>query len=687
MEVAEETNNIIYSKDPYVSTYDNILTDEECQHFIDISKESLKRSLVSYGKEGKISSGRTGFNTWIKHDHDEITKTIGERIAKIVKMPLERAESFQVIYYGVTQEYRPHYDSWEHNGSEKTLRCMKYGGARIKTALCYLNDVKKGGGTKITKLNIAVEAKKGRLLIFDNTIKETNIKHPLSEHAGLPVEEGEKYAFNLWFKECNSKMLYSEFNPEYYKKEESKIPLIESDEIHLPINETKNTILKMDNTEKIHSTKEIFKIESYLEEKDLTSLLLNSNFNDGVRRSSWIKNLLVSSLIERIEKTTGITSDFYENINIIEYKPHILHKNHYNAYDLSTDKGKKYTMKLGQRICSISLILSDNIEIDFPKLNLKNTYSKGDLLVYKNINAENLNRDDNLERTIINNGEENAYLANIYIREINSKGQKLVEFKEVEPKIIELENYMDTLDNVLQNFQDNKIHPNWRGYKSFKYNFKGDFNKFKNNIQTYKKIKDSLPNNSCLHIENLERSYKLNPKLPLEIVNNVLNKDLLELIQNYYRENISKNVWILGDRQSKRFKAHNEPMSRFMHYEILPLIEKIVGKVLKPTYTYLSAYVKGSDLPPHTDRSDCEYTVSFIVDKPKDCNWNIYVHKPQQPVKHKGRYKITPPLDECVPVDCDAGGLMIFQGTDHIHFREKLEGDYYNILLLHYCCV
>ena len=64
-------------------------------------------------------------------------------------MPLERAESFQVIYYGVTQEYRPHYDSWEHNGSEKTLRCMKYGGARIKTALCYLNDVKKGGGTKM----------------------------------------------------------------------------------------------------------------------------------------------------------------------------------------------------------------------------------------------------------------------------------------------------------------------------------------------------------------------------------------------------------------------------------------------------------------------------------------------------------------------------------------------------------
>ena len=30
---------------------------------------------------------------------------------------------------------------------------MKWGGARLKTALCYLNSVTEGGGTKMTKLN------------------------------------------------------------------------------------------------------------------------------------------------------------------------------------------------------------------------------------------------------------------------------------------------------------------------------------------------------------------------------------------------------------------------------------------------------------------------------------------------------------------------------------------------------
>ena len=211
-----ETVNIL-AKDPYVATYSNVLSDEECQHFIDISRESLKRALVSENNKGVVSAGRTGSNTWIQHDHDEITKKVGERIANIVGMPLENAEAFQVIYYGITQEYRQHYDSWLHDGSDKTHRCMNKGGARMKTALCYLNDVTKGGGTKMTKLNITVPAEKGKLLVFHNTVSDIDhTRHELSEHAGLPVEEGEKFAFNLWFKECNSKMLYKDFNPSYY---------------------------------------------------------------------------------------------------------------------------------------------------------------------------------------------------------------------------------------------------------------------------------------------------------------------------------------------------------------------------------------------------------------------------------------------------------------------------------------
>ena len=35
----------------------------------------------------------------------------------------------------------------------------------------------------------------------------------------MPVIEGEKYMFNLWFRECERNRLYSDYNPEYYKKQ------------------------------------------------------------------------------------------------------------------------------------------------------------------------------------------------------------------------------------------------------------------------------------------------------------------------------------------------------------------------------------------------------------------------------------------------------------------------------------
>ena len=160
------------------------------------------------------------------------------------------------------------------------------------------------------------------------------------------------------------------------------------------------------------------------------------------------------------------------------------------------------------------------------------------------------------------------------------------------------------------------------------------------------------------------------------------------LLKSYYRKTISDKVFVLGDKQSNRFKAHNEPMARFLQYELLPLVEKITQKNLRPTYTYLSSYVKDSDLPAHTDRCWCEYTVSFLVNK--DVDWPIYLHKVKQPIfilwlfYLMGRHGSNPDKDECISLDCDIGGLIIFKGTDHLHFREKYSGEFYDILLLHY---
>ena len=46
------------------------------------------------------------------------------------------------------------------------------------------------------------------MLVFNNVYEGRNERHELSEHAGMPVIEGVKWAFNLWFREETRKVLY-----------------------------------------------------------------------------------------------------------------------------------------------------------------------------------------------------------------------------------------------------------------------------------------------------------------------------------------------------------------------------------------------------------------------------------------------------------------------------------------------
>ena len=718
----DETNINILNESPSVFTIDNFITEEECQHMINISKPQMKDSLVSNSTAGAVSTGRTSKNAWIQHNHDEITHRVGERIAKVIGMPLENAEAFQVIYYNVGGEYRRHYDSWDHNGSEKTLRCMKYGGARIKTALVYLNHVEEGGSTCLNRIDADVKSDKGKLLVFENTYSDSNVKHPLSEHAGMPVIKGEKYAFNLWFKECHSKKLYSDFNPDYYKSTNgtsddnnnaSNEDTNNSDIVdNIQINEQNNIVsdYKYNSVLKLSSSftretdkKNIYTTPQFVFNSECEKIINQCDFNNSSSQkyaNCWIKKDEFPEFIQKIEEYTKISSDYFENLNIFKYTPDQHHGPFTDAYNLDTENGKKCTSKLGQRIFTLSLALNNNLEYSFSKIGKNIHVPKGTLLLYDNITRDSINvKDMDIERTIKNNNETDSYVLNIHIREKNTKGNSMIAipnhiFENINNNIgikntdnstvnDSTEDYMKTYEEVLSMFKNNSINASWRGHNSLKYLFKGEFAYFKECVSKYIDSRVNRGNGNALNMTLLEKPHTFDEYHPIVLDNTIL-PETLSILQEYYKTTIDKGVFILGDKQSKRFKAHNEPMSRLLHYEMLPLIEHIVGKPLEPTYTYLSCYVKDSDLPAHTDRADCEYTVSYIINKPTNENWPIYFHTKKQPVKHKGRLDFTPPKDECIECDCGPGGLMMFNGTDHAHFREKLEGEYYHIVLLHY---
>ena len=96
---------------------------------------------------------------------------------------------------------------------------------------------------------------------------------------------------------------------------------------------------------------------------------------------------------------------------------------------------------------------------------------------------------------------------------------------------------------------------------------------------------------------------------------NLLHPFHVAALRRYYRHQIRSGGIELGDRQSaRRYVAHNEPVARFFHHQIAPLLSAVAGEPLKPSYVYFASYLSGAELKKHTDREQCEFSLTFCLD-------------------------------------------------------------------------
>jgi 2OG-Fe(II) oxygenase superfamily len=72
-------------------------------------------------------------------------------------------------------------------------------GPRIATLLMYLSDVEEGGATHFPFLNVTVQPKRGRIVLWSNVLHtQPNVMDLRMVHQALPVQQGVKFASNLW---------------------------------------------------------------------------------------------------------------------------------------------------------------------------------------------------------------------------------------------------------------------------------------------------------------------------------------------------------------------------------------------------------------------------------------------------------------------------------------------------------
>ncbi len=167
------------TEDPWVVTFDNFLTEEECDHLIQLGhKNGYKRS-KDVGKktddgtyDAVESTGRTSENAWCDDKtgcrHDPIAARVMERISNVTKIDTQNFEDYQLLKYEEGQFYREHHDFIEH---QVDRQC----GPRILTFFLYLNDVEEGGGTGLRigpdeDQYMVVSPKKGKALLWPSAL-------------------------------------------------------------------------------------------------------------------------------------------------------------------------------------------------------------------------------------------------------------------------------------------------------------------------------------------------------------------------------------------------------------------------------------------------------------------------------------------------------------------------------------
>jgi len=190
----------VLSREPWVVTLDNFVTDAEIAALIDTNKEHFERStdtgsMNEFGETGKlVSKSRTSSNSWCRHDcerHPQVSN-LYDKIAEVTGVPRTHYESFQVLQYLPGQRYGVHHD---YGASDRGLPS----GPRILTFFLYLSDVEEGGETNFPGLKIAVKPKKGRALLWPSTLSETpDLKETRTNHEAKAVISGLKYAANSW---------------------------------------------------------------------------------------------------------------------------------------------------------------------------------------------------------------------------------------------------------------------------------------------------------------------------------------------------------------------------------------------------------------------------------------------------------------------------------------------------------
>jgi prolyl 4-hydroxylase len=187
-------------EDPPLVVLDNLLSSEECDELVALSRVKLMQSTVVDPQTGQheVIQDRSSYGTFFYVNENPFIAGLDARIAAVMHWPVENGEGLQILNYRVGGEYKPHFDYFppELPGSAAHIA---NGGQRVSTLIVYLNNVESGGETFFPSLGLAISPKKGSAVYFEY-VNQAGEVNPRTVHGGAPVTSGEKWIATKWMR-------------------------------------------------------------------------------------------------------------------------------------------------------------------------------------------------------------------------------------------------------------------------------------------------------------------------------------------------------------------------------------------------------------------------------------------------------------------------------------------------------
>lgn len=186
-------------RDPRVVVFADFLSQAECDALRTLAAPRLARSETVDNTTGgsEINAARTSAGMFFGRGETALIERIEQRIAALLRWPIENGEGLQVLHYLPGAEYKPHYDYFDP-AQPGSATILKRGGQRVGTLVMYLNTPEAGGGTTFPDVQLEVAPVQGHAVFFSY-----DRAHPSSRslHGGAPVIAGEKWVATKWLRE------------------------------------------------------------------------------------------------------------------------------------------------------------------------------------------------------------------------------------------------------------------------------------------------------------------------------------------------------------------------------------------------------------------------------------------------------------------------------------------------------